>query len=221
MWKKDDKITRYLLQQCLPDSTVLGLNSCTSTAMCWSRVSTEYTAKSIYAQNDLEQTFLDMCCPRGGDVRPFLTSMRNKHEELAAAGIAITQKDYQHTMLKGIPEELAKFAAQLLSSVSINVRPIVDTNVLIDHICEESKRMKNRRGSAMQNQKGGAKKEGVDEDLAATGSTDQKVRKRESATTVASPAIGPRSATHPKRRQARQRCWRSHPPPRQKWRTSL
>ena len=61
-----------------------------------------------------------MCCPRGGDVQPFLTSLCSKREELAATGISITQKDYQRTMLKGIPEELAKFAAQLLSSVRLN-----------------------------------------------------------------------------------------------------
>ena len=68
LWEKDDEIACYLLQQRLPDSAVLGLNSCTSTAMCWNRVSTKYTAKSMYAQNDLEQTFLDMHCPRGGDI---------------------------------------------------------------------------------------------------------------------------------------------------------
>ena len=58
----------------------------------------------------------------GGDIWPFLTSVHNKHEELAAVGIAITWKDYQCTVLKGIPKELAKFAAQLLSLASINIR---------------------------------------------------------------------------------------------------
>jgi hypothetical protein len=85
-----------------------------------------------------------MCCPRGGDIWPFLTSLCSKRKELAAAGISITQKDYQCTVLKGIPEELAKFAAQLLSSACLNSRPPVATDTLIDHICEEAEHVKNR-----------------------------------------------------------------------------
>jgi hypothetical protein len=77
-------------------------------------------AKSVYTQNNLEQVFLDMCCSKGGKIWPFLMSMCNKHKELVATGISITNMDYQHTMLKSIHEELAKFAAQLLSSVCLN-----------------------------------------------------------------------------------------------------
>ena len=145
LWEKEDEIARYLLQQRLPDSTVLGLNSCTSTAMCWKRVSDEYTAKSVYAQNDKEQEFLEMCCPKGGEVQPFLISVRNKREELAAAGIRTSSKDYQRTVLRGIPEDLAKFAAQLLGAAHVSNSPL-DTDALIDHICEEADRLKNRRG---------------------------------------------------------------------------
>ena len=169
LWEKEDEIARYLLQQRLPDSTVLGLNSCTSTAMCWKRVSDEYTAKSVYAQNDKEQEFLEMRCPKGGEVRPFLISVRNKREELAAAGIRTSSKDYQCTVLRGIPEDLAKFAAQLLGAARVSSSPL-DTDALIDHICEEADRLKNRRGGGAQGNKGGGgKKEITDEALAATG----------------------------------------------------
>ena len=71
----------------------------------------EFTAQSIYAQNDLEQAFFNMRCPKGGDVCVFLTALRYKKEELAAARVRVTQKEYQHTVLKSIPDELAKFAS--------------------------------------------------------------------------------------------------------------
>jgi transposase InsO family protein len=202
-WEKEDQVARYLLSQRLPDSTLLGLNSCTSATMCWNRVSDEYTAKSVYAQNDLEQAFLDMRCPKGGDVRPFLTTVRNKREELAAAGIRITNKEYQHTVLKSIPEELAKFAAQLLSSARLNHQPPVDTDTLIDHICEEAERLKNRRGGGAQSQKGGAaKKEGVDEALAATGSTDRKGRKKGKCHNCDKPGHWAKECRGPKRERS-------------------
>lgn len=89
----DDKIAHYLLQQCLPDSTVLKLNSCTSTFMCWKGVTNKYTAKSVYTQTDQEQEFLEMCCPKGEDVQVFLTSIHNKCEELAAAQVRTSNKD--------------------------------------------------------------------------------------------------------------------------------
>ncbi|KAH9057701.1 hypothetical protein EDB87DRAFT_1686022 [Lactarius vividus] len=54
-----------------------------------------------------------------GDVRAFLTSVRYKREELAAAGVTISHRDYQRTVLRGIPEELARFAANLLSAARL------------------------------------------------------------------------------------------------------
>ena len=201
LWEKEDEIARYLLQQQLPDSTVLGLNSCTSTAMCWKRVSDEYTAKSVYAQNDKEQEFLEMRCPKGGEVRPFLISVRNKREELAAAGIRTSSKDYQRTVLRGIPEDLAKFAAQLLGSARVSNSPL-DTDALIEHICEEADRMKNRRGGGAQSHRGGAKKEGVDEALAATGSTDRKGRKKGKCHNCGKPGHWARECRSPKKEES-------------------
>ena len=80
----------------------------------WDCVHIEYTAKSIYAKNDLETTFYDMCCEKGGDVRAFLTSLQYKREELAAAGVSITDRDYQRMVLKGITEDLARFASTIV-----------------------------------------------------------------------------------------------------------
>ena len=55
--------------------------------------------KSVYAQNDLESTFYEMCCEKEGDVQAFLMSLQYKCEELVAAGVSITDRDYQCTIL--------------------------------------------------------------------------------------------------------------------------
>ena len=81
-------------------------------------------------------------------------------------------------MLKRIPEELAKFATQLLSSACLNLRPPVATDTLIDHICEEAKRVKTCQGGSVQSQKGSSAKKEGNEALAATGSKDRKGRKK-------------------------------------------
>ncbi len=98
-WAYDDQVVQYLLLQRLPDLTVVRMGPYSTAALCWERVTNEFTAKSVYAQNDLETTFYDMRCPRGGDVCVFLRSVRYKHKELAAAGVYITNKDYQQTVL--------------------------------------------------------------------------------------------------------------------------
>ncbi|KAI0249204.1 hypothetical protein BJV78DRAFT_1155924 [Lactifluus subvellereus] len=83
-------------------------------------------------------------------------------------------------VLCGIHEELAKFAASIMSSAHIAHGVIsidTDTVTLIDHICEEADRLKNRRMNPGQNS-GDRKKDGHgDEALAATGSEGKKKRR--------------------------------------------
>jgi gag-polypeptide of LTR copia-type len=117
-WDHEDLIARYLFFQRLPDSTMIYLSTLSNAKQCWARVNAEYTAKSVYAQNDLEQAFSEMRCPKDGDVRTFLMSVRYKREELAAAGVTITTNDYQRTVLCGIPEKLAQFASQVMTAVT-------------------------------------------------------------------------------------------------------
>ena len=107
----------------------------------------------MYVQNDLEQAFFEMRCPKGGDIRTFLTTLRCKKEELAAAGVHVTQKEYQRTVLKSLPDELAKFTALLLSNARIS-NQVVGTETLINNICEESERLKNRHTRNQQGQGG-------------------------------------------------------------------
>ena len=105
----------------------------------------EHTAKSVYAQNDLEAAFFEMTCPKGGNVRAFLTDLRYKREELVATGVRIMDKEYERTILQGILDKLVRFALQLLATTHIIHHTLtVDINVLIGHICEEAERLKNR-----------------------------------------------------------------------------
>jgi transposase InsO family protein len=175
-WDYEDLVARYLLSQRLPDSTAVRMGPYPTAKARWDRVHDEFTAKSVYAQNDLESTFYDMRCPKGGDVRMFLTNLRYKREELAAAGVSISDKEYQRTVLKGIPEELARFASGILSSARIFSMSAVDTETLIDHICEEADRLKNRCTKSQSKDSGAKSQAAGDDALAATGSEGKKKR---------------------------------------------
>jgi gag-polypeptide of LTR copia-type/Zinc knuckle len=169
-WDHEDHLARYLLSQRLPNTTAVRLSSINTAKECWDTVSDEYKAKIAYARNDLEQAFLKMRCTKGTDVRTFLTTLRYKHKELAVVGITITDRDYQRTVLRGIPDGLATFASLLLSSARLfNSPATIDTDSLIDYICEEADRRKSRR-TRDQPGKGGKREGQQDEALAATSS---------------------------------------------------
>jgi hypothetical protein len=80
-----------------------------------------------------------MQCTKGGDVREFLASLCCKRKELAAAGVSVTEKEYECTILRGIPSEPTTFASHLLSSALIiqSSQPI-NIDALINQICEEA-----------------------------------------------------------------------------------
>jgi len=98
-WEHEDAVASYLLSQRLPDITVMRLTSCLTAHDRWEMVTKEYQAKSAYTQANLHQSFLEMCCAKGGDVREFLGNLCYKREELAASGVDITDKEYEHTIL--------------------------------------------------------------------------------------------------------------------------
>jgi hypothetical protein len=174
-WEYDDSVATYLLSQRLPDTTEMRLASCSTTKERWAVVSRDYQAKSAYAQADLHQAFLEMRCAKGTDVREFLTSLCYKHEELAAAGVEVTEKEYEQTILRGIPTELATFTSQLLSSaLIIDKAASVNIDALTNQICEEADRLKSRRAKGQ----GGKKDHTTDEALTATASEDGRRRRR-------------------------------------------
>ena len=99
MWEYEDTIAQYLLSQRLPDSTVMRLSKCRTAFEQWETITQEYQAKSAFAQADLHQAFLDMRCTKGEDIWKFLANLCYKREELAAAGVQVTEKEYEHTIL--------------------------------------------------------------------------------------------------------------------------
>jgi len=159
-WDHDEVVSRYLLSQRLPDSTAVRLKGLT-------------TAK--------ERSFSEMRCPRGGDVRSFLGSMRVKREELAAVGVTMSDKEYRSAIIKSLPEEMSKFASSLLTASRV-IQPSasIDPDILIDHISEEADRVSARRkrdgGSSGKGKQ--PQSQGQDEALAATqGEGGKKKRK--------------------------------------------
>ena len=115
-----------------------------------------------------------MRCEKGGDVQAFLTSLQYKREELAATGVSITDSDYQHMVLKGITKDIARFTFSILTSAHIlGPTSIIDTDTLIDYICEEADWLKNRCTRSHKDTKA-KQKAGSDQALTVTGSEGKK-----------------------------------------------
>ena len=145
-WEYEDSVASFLLFQRLPDTAVMRLSSCSTAQEQWEMLTQEHQAKSAYAQADLHQSFLEMHCAKGEDVRDFLASLCYKREELAATGVHVTEKEHERTILHGIPSELATFASHLLSSALIvHGTSTVDLDTLISMICEEADHLKSQR----------------------------------------------------------------------------
>jgi hypothetical protein len=67
-WDCKDEMAGYLMSQHLPDSVILDIGNFTTMQEQWDVISSIFTAKTKYAMTDLHQSFLDMKCPRRGDV---------------------------------------------------------------------------------------------------------------------------------------------------------
>ena len=93
----------------------------------------------------MESAFYKMKCQKGEDVQTFLTNLQFKCEELMAAGVSVTDRDYQCIMLQGIMRELAFFASALLSAHLLGSTS-VNTETLIDHIGKEADHLRNHSG---------------------------------------------------------------------------
>ncbi len=61
-WEYKDLAVQYLLSQQLPDSITIWLHSLTTTKAHWDHLVFEFTAQSIYAQNDLKEAFFSLTC---------------------------------------------------------------------------------------------------------------------------------------------------------------
>ena len=103
-WDDADESVQFLLGQRLQDSTAVTIDKFDTAAQQWMELSAYFTKKSAYVKNDLETTFRELKCPKGGDVRTFLANVHFKRKELKIAGVTIADAEYERTVLKGIPD---------------------------------------------------------------------------------------------------------------------
>ena len=169
IWEYENSVASYLLSQRLSNATKIHLASCTTAKERWEAITQKYQAKSAYVQADLHQAFLDMRCVKGEDIWTFLASLCYKKEELAAAGVQVSEKEYERTILQGIPDKLATFASHLLSSALIvHGMAKINLDTLINLICKEGDRLKSRSTCGKLSQ-GGRNSPGTEEAFVAIG----------------------------------------------------
>ncbi len=114
-----------------------------------------------------------MHCAKGGDIREYLGNLCYKQEEIAAARVDITDKEYECTILHSIPSNLVTFVSQIMSSATlVHHATSINVNALINLICEEAEQLKSRHTRGQPGQ--GGKKEATNEALAATSSNGKK-----------------------------------------------
>ena len=169
-WTREDRIAEYLLDQRLHEKTALDIEACATTKDRWDMIKQKFTAKSEYAKADLYQSFLDMKCPKGGDIREFLNDLSTKRHELEAIGITVTNIDYRRTILRSMPASISAYASNTLTTLTITSEVTgkpVDMEKLLSNISDEADRMKAQRPPAHSR---GKKEDHADEALAVTSS---------------------------------------------------
>jgi len=170
-WDRDNQIAWNLLNKQLPDTTMLEVRQYKTAKERWHVVTQEFMAKSAYARNALHCSFVDMRCPKGGDVRAFLTNLKMRHNELLAAGVTINNEDFKRTVLDGILDALSAYASQMLTSARLNGNTL-EMKDIIHVISKEADHTRNRYALKDQSQgqsRGNSNKEGQpDKALTAT-----------------------------------------------------
>ncbi|KIJ22359.1 hypothetical protein M422DRAFT_107291, partial [Sphaerobolus stellatus SS14] len=102
-WEKNERSSKSLLTQKIPDSTLMKIHSKPTVRERWHAIETEYTEKGAYAQTELRTRFLKSKCSDGENVRDWLDNLRTKREELASVGVEIDVKDYRSTIIGSLP----------------------------------------------------------------------------------------------------------------------
>jgi len=175
-WDCEDNVAGYLMSQRLPDEIIMDIKQHSTTQEQWEALCSTFTAKTDFMQTDLHQSFMDMKCPKGGDIRKFLTKLRQRRHHLTAIGIPVTDIEYKRTILRGIPEPLALYVSQTLNSLTIASRYTckpVNISELIDMISEEAECAKSWRATKDHTQaQGKGKSKQSNKALAATNTSE-------------------------------------------------
>ena len=170
-WDCEDQIVWNLLNKWLPDATMLEVRQYKTAKERWHVVTQEFTAKSAYARNTLHRSFVDMQCPKGGDVQAFLTNLKMRRNKLLAAGVTINSKDFERTVLDSIPDALSAYTLQTLMSMCLSGNSL-EMKDIIHVISEKADRTRTHHALKDQSQgqsKANGNKEGhLDKALTAT-----------------------------------------------------
>jgi gag-polypeptide of LTR copia-type/Zinc knuckle len=158
------------LTQWLPEDTAMEVFVHKTAKEWWEAIELEFTAKSKFARNNLKQEFFSMCCPRGGDIRTFLTSLWTKQNQIKATGVTIGNDNFEQTVLQSLPDKLAKFAVLTQMSVRVSGNTL-NIMFLIQCLCKEADRLKSHRTHHQQGQGKGKKGDQTDKALAVTNTT--------------------------------------------------
>ena len=176
-WEREDEIAQCLLGQRLPDEISMDMEAYPTVKEQWDALTLIAMPKSAHARAHMHQSFLDMRCPKGGDVREFLTSLKKRRHELKAAGVTVTEPEYERTVLNGITEPLTSYASLTMSSLRLAcklTREPFDMTDVIDTLCEEADRLKMVKDLTQGQGKGKNRSttQAPDEALVATGSSE-------------------------------------------------
>ena len=124
----------------------------------------------------MHQSFLDMWCLKGGNIREFLTSLKKWRHKLKAAGITVTEPEYECTVLNGITEPLTSYTSLTMLSLrlacKLTPKPFDMTDV-INTLCKEANHLKMVKDLAQGQGKGKNQSttQAPDKALVATGSS--------------------------------------------------
>ena len=141
-WEKDERSSKSLLTQKLPDLMMVLIHSKMTVKERWEVVVQEYMLKSEYAKMGLRAKLLGMRCTDKGGVREFLEGLRLKKKELSQAGIDIDEKDYFSVTISPLLPAMSNFASSQLVAACFSGTKTVTSSNLISLLIEEADRQK-------------------------------------------------------------------------------
>jgi len=98
-----------------------------------------------------------MWCPKGGDIQEFLSSLKKQRHELTAAGVTVTEPEYERTIIHGVPDPLSAYASQMMGSLRLTcklTRSPFDMTDVINTLCKEADHIKTVKDLAQGQGKG-------------------------------------------------------------------
>jgi len=144
-WERKDVIAPCLLCQRLSDKISMDMDEYPTVKEQWDALTLLTTPKTAHAQANMHQSFLDMRCPKGGDIQEFLSSLKKRRHELTVAGVTVTKPEYKRTIIHGVLDPLSAYASQTMGSLRLTcklTRSPFDMMDVIDTLCKEADRIK-------------------------------------------------------------------------------